>query len=367
MKLGDLDFRSNGIGFMRFFFAATVIWSHGYGLGGFGYDALNRLNVNAPSIGLLAVGGFFVLSGFLITRSYETVTSPARFLWHRFLRIFPAFWVCLFVTAFGFAPLAFFYTHGTLVRFFAESPAPWSYVTANSLLAMHQWRIGTLLSRVPYPFVFNSSLWTLEYEFTCYLCVAALGIAGVIRRAPALIAGSALCLFFYYILVLWRFGGHGMPIFLAPLGLFVYFATGSYAYIVRDRVPIRGWVAVLCAAALIGTLPTRAFAFIAIPAICYLTLFAAVRLPIRGFDRRMDLSYGLYIYAFPVAQLLVMYGVAAHGIAAFGALTFAIAVGLAGASWFLIEKPSLALKHRAFALRQPGRPSPSSGALRARL
>jgi peptidoglycan/LPS O-acetylase OafA/YrhL len=235
------------------------------------------------------------------------------------------------------------------------------------LLALHQWRIGTLLSRVPYPFVFNSSLWTLEYEFTCYLCVAALGIAGVIRRAPVLIAGSALCLFFYYISVLWRFGGHGMPIILAPLGLFVYFAAGSYAYIVRDRVPIRGWAAALCAAALIGTLPTRAFAFIAIPAVCYLTLFAAVRIPIRGFDRRIDLSYGLYIYAFPVAQLLVMCGVAAHGIVAFGALTCAIAMGLAGASWFLIEKPSLALKHRAFALRQPGRPSPSSGALRARL
>jgi peptidoglycan/LPS O-acetylase OafA/YrhL len=263
----------------------------------------------------------------------------------------------------GFAPLAFFYAHGTLLRFFAESPAPWTYVTANSLLAIHQWRIGTLLSRVPYPFVFNSSLWTLEYEFTCYLCVAALGIAGVIRRAPALIAGSALCLFFYYGFVLWRFGGHGMPIILAPLGLFVYFATGSYAYIVRDRVPIHGWIAALCGAALIGTLPTRAFAFIAIPAICYLTLFAAIRLPIRGFDRRIDLSYGLYIYAFPVAQLLALHGVAAHGLAAFGTLTFAIAVSLAGASWFFIEKPSLALKHRAFALRQPGQPSPSSGAL----
>jgi peptidoglycan/LPS O-acetylase OafA/YrhL len=250
-----------------------------------------------------------------------------------------------------------------LARFLAESPAPWSYITANSLLAMHQWRIGTLLSGAPYPFVFNSSLWTLEYEFTCYLCVAALGIAGVIRRAPALIAGSALFLFSYYILVLGRFGGHGMPLILAPLGLFVYFAAGSYAYIVRDRVPMRGWVAALCGAALIVTLPTRAFAFIAIPAVCYLTLFAAVRLPIRGFDRRMDLSYGLYIYAFPVAQLLALCGAATRGLAAFGALTFAIAVSLAGASWFFIEKPSLALKHRGFALHRPAQPSPSSSAL----
>jgi peptidoglycan/LPS O-acetylase OafA/YrhL len=210
---------------------------------------------------------------------------------------------------------------------------------------------------VPYPFVFNSSLWTLEYEFTCYLCVAALGIAGVIRRAPALIAGSALCLFFCYVFLLWRFGGHGMPIILAPLGLFVYFATGSYAYLVRDRVPIRAWVAALCGAALIVTLPTRAFAFIAIPAICYLTLFAAVRLPFRGFDRRIDLSYGLYIYAFPAAQLLVLFGMARHGLVPYCAATFAITLSLANASWFLIEKPSLALKHRVLALRQPSRSS----------
>lgn len=357
MKLADLDFRNNSIGFLRFFFAATVILSHAYGLGGFGFDALNRLNVNAPSIGLLAVGGFFVLSGFLITRSYETVSSPGRFLWHRFLRIFPAFWVCLAVTAFAFAPLAFFYAHGTIARFFNESPSPWTYVSANSVLAMRQWRIGSLLADVSYPFVFNSSLWTLEYEFTCYLCVAVLGIAGVIKRAPAFIAGSALCLFFGYVLLLWRFGGHGMPLILAPLGLFVYFAAGSYAYLVRDRVPMRAWLAALCGAALIVTLPTRAFAFVAIPAICYLTLFAAVVLPVRGFDRRMDLSYGLYIYAFPVAQLLAMYGVAAHGLIAYTFSTFAIAVGLAGASWFFIEKPSLALKHKAFALRPASRPS----------
>jgi peptidoglycan/LPS O-acetylase OafA/YrhL len=56
----------------------------------------------------------------------------------------------------------------------------------------------------------------------------------------------------------------------------------------------------------------------------------------------------------------VMCGFAARGLAAFGALTFAIAVSLAGASWFFVEKPSMGYKNRAFVLRQP---TPSSGAL----
>ena len=204
--LGDLDFRSNSIGFLRLLFAATVVWSHAFPLGGFGEDPLNRLNFNAPTTGLLAVGGFFVLSGFLITRSYETVSSVGRFIWHRFLRIFPAFWTCLVVTAFGLAPLAFAYQHGTLHHYFAEVPAPWSYVTSNFFLAIYQQRIGTVFAHVPSPFDTNLSLWTLSPEFFCYLCVAALGIVGVIRRAPAAVGIVALLLFAGYAALLWHYG-----------------------------------------------------------------------------------------------------------------------------------------------------------------
>jgi peptidoglycan/LPS O-acetylase OafA/YrhL len=72
-----------------------------------------------------------------------------------------------------------------------------------------------------------------------------------------------------------------------------------------------------------------------------------MRLPLRGFDRRLDLSYGLYIYAFPVQQLLALYGVGALGFAPYFLSALAIAGALAAASWFAIEKPSLSLKHLA--------------------
>ena len=291
---------------MRLLFAATVVWSHAFLLGGFGEDPLNRLNVNAPTTGFLAVGGFFVLSGFLITRSYETVSSVGRFIWHRFLRIFPAFWVCLVVTAFGLAPLAFSYQHGTLHHYLAEVPAPWSYVTSNFFLAIFQQRIGTLFAHLPSPFYTNLSLWTLNPEFFCYLCVAIFGVAGVIRRAPAAIGIVALLLFAAYVALLWHYGS----IYLIDVeALFVYFAFGAFAYLNRNRIPISPWIAALCFAALLATLTTKGFAYVVIPCVAYLTLFAAVRLPLRGFDRRVDLSYGLYIYAFPVQQLLAMYGI----------------------------------------------------------
>jgi peptidoglycan/LPS O-acetylase OafA/YrhL len=345
LTLGDLDLQSNSIGFLRFLFAATVIWSHAFPLGGFGDDPLNRVNFNAPTSGLLAVGAFFVLSGFLITRSYESVGSVGRFIWHRFLRIFPAFWVCLVITAFGLAPLAFAYQHGMLRHYFAEVPAPWSYVTSNFLLAIYQQRIGTVFAHLPSPFNTNLSLWTLNPEFFCYLSVAALGITGVIRRAPAAVGIAALLLFIAYAALLWRYGN----IYLIQVeALFVYFAFGAFAYLNRDRIPMSPWIGALCSAVLLATLTTRAFTLVVIPCIAYLTLFAAIGLPVRGFDRRIDVSYGLYIYAFPVQQLLVTYGVTRFGFTPYFVCALAVTLTLATASWFAVEKPSLSLKHLAF-------------------
>jgi peptidoglycan/LPS O-acetylase OafA/YrhL len=304
----------------------------------------SRLNPNGATAGFLAVGGFFVLSGFLITRSYETVNSIGRFIWHRFLRIFPGFWVCLVVTAFGFAPLAFAYQHKTLLHYFAEVPSPWSYVTSNLLLGIHQDRIGSVLAHVPVPFTLNLSLWTLNPEFFCYLCIAAFGVMGALRSGPITIAIVDLMLLAGYTGLLWRYGD---IMIVQVLTLFVYFAFGASAYLVRDRIPMSLSIAALAATALLATLTTRVFAPVAIPCIAYLTLFAAMRLPLRGFDRRMDLSYGLYIYAFPVQQLLAMYGVSAFGFAPYFLSALAIASALAAASWFAIEKPSLSLKHLA--------------------
>jgi hypothetical protein len=202
--LGEIDFRSNGIGFLRLFFAAIVLWSHAYGIGGFGWDPIGHVD-DGLIAGMLAVGGFFVLSGFLITRSYETVGNALRFIWHRVLRIFPAFWVCLVVTAFCFAPLAYVHERGTLAGFLAAPESPLTYIARNVLLVIAQPNIRGLLANVPAPFMLNGSLWTLAYEFGCYLAVAALGIVGIIRRTPALVAIASLVLFCSYLGLTWHF------------------------------------------------------------------------------------------------------------------------------------------------------------------
>ena len=66
--------------------------------------------------------------------------------------------------------------------------------------------------------------------------------------------------------------------------------------------------------------------------------------PIKNFDKHFDLSYGIYIYGFPVQQVLIIYGLHRLGFPLYFAVTLAIVLGLAAASWFAVEQPALSLK-----------------------
>lgn len=344
MTLRDLDFRNNAIGFMRLFFAIVVVWSHAYGIGGFGGDPMYHASKGSVTAGFLAVGGFFVLSGLLITRSFETAPSVGRFLWHRCLRIVPAFWVCLAAVAFAFAPLAYVRENGTLARFYTGVDSPWSYVANNALLAINQIDVRGLLRHLPSPAAFNGSLWTLQWEFLCYLCVAALGVAAIFERRRGALTALAVGAYLLAGLLAWQ-SYPGSSFASQIVTLFAYFAAGSCAYVFRAAVPMR-WTFALAAAGTIAlTFGTKAVAFTMLPCIAYLALFMAMKLPVRSFDRKADLSYGLYIYAYPVQQLLVLYGAAAFGLAAYFAFGLAVALAVAALSWFVVERPALSYKN----------------------
>jgi peptidoglycan/LPS O-acetylase OafA/YrhL len=76
----------------------------------------------------------------------------------------------------------------------------------------------------------------------------------------------------------------------------------------------------------------------------YCVLWLAFRLPIRRFARHGDLSYGTYIYAFPIQQLLALYGLNRWGMPVYVALVLAGTLPVAFLSWRLVEKPWLSLK-----------------------
>ena len=94
--------RHNSLNFLRLAFCLTVLFSHAITLGGFGNEWIlgGRTTIAVP-----ALYGFFCLSGFLIAGS-ATKNGVGRYLWQRFLRIMPAYWLCLVLTAFVIGALA---------------------------------------------------------------------------------------------------------------------------------------------------------------------------------------------------------------------------------------------------------------------
>jgi peptidoglycan/LPS O-acetylase OafA/YrhL len=334
----------NSIGFLRFALAATVVVHHSYRLSGHA-DPLSRLTRDHVDLGIVAVTGFFALSGMLIARSADRARSSADYLWHRVLRIFPGFWVCLIVGAALFGPLFWFVEHRTLDGYLAITEnGPFSYVLSNASLAVGQTRIDHLLPTNPYPFGMNGSLWTLPYEFAWYLVTGAVAALGLFRRRVAVTILLA-------ILVLPQNLGLPQPLLAVPgLGYALSsrfglaFTAGILAYLWRERIRLDDRLAAVAVVVGLAAAFNRLFPVAGVLALSYWLLWAAWRLPLRGFDRRRDMSYGLYIYAFPVQQGLALAGFAAMPIPVYFAASLLGTIPFAIASYDLVEGPALRLK-----------------------
>jgi len=353
--------RRNSIGALRLALAALVIYTHAFYLGGFGREWLESWSGGLLSAGTLAVQCFFVLSGWLVATSWRRQPHLGRFLWARGLRLLPALWVCLAVTAFVFTPLLCLTDRGGPASFFNLEPSAWGYVWRNLFLPRSQIAIGMMPVGGPWPGDWNGSLWTLFYEGACYLMVAALGLGGLLSRWR--LAGTALIV---ALLVL-----HIIVAGLHPSGLFghlgrlydtsgklltLHFLAGAaWAVWPAETAPLLRvpWLALLAtlALALSWHFPWQVWLspFLLPPALLWLSR----RELLADFERQAggDYSYGVYLYGYPVQQVLAHFQVNQFGQAVYLAASLALALACAVASWHLIEKPALALKSLAW----PGR------------
>jgi peptidoglycan/LPS O-acetylase OafA/YrhL len=192
---------------------------------------------------------------------------------------------------------------------------------------------------VPYPGVWNGSLWTLTYELGCYVAFGLL--LGAARQHAAVVAASVLGVT-TALLVLDPPAMEVFPVMQsARLGGF--FAAGALLFHLRERMPRSAILAAASAAivALAWWAGPRVFTSAAPLALAYLLLWCGATLRTRV-GVRNDISYGMYVYAFPMQQLLVLAGVPNRlGPALFTLLSVMAIVPLAWLSWLLVERPAL--------------------------
>lgn len=332
------DPRANALNSFRLALATAVILWHTFPLTGRHLPfAVHQLFSQAW------VDGFFAVSGFLITSSWLSRPRLGTYFAARALRILPGLWVCLTVTAFVIAPIGVAIQGGSAARLLLSS-APVEYVVKNSAVWTFQVDIGGTPRGIPDPGMWNGSLWTLQYEVLCYIAVAGLGLVGLLARRWFLPAAMALA-------VIWAalasYTLDGVPTVAQNGARFaVMFLAGALLHHFRDMIPAR-WslVAVSLVVVLVATLLPDYRLVAAIP-LAYAIIVSGALIDNERFRLRNDLSYGVYIYACPIQQLLVICGL---GILNPIVLTIIAAVAtlpFAAMSWFLVEKPAMALKAR---------------------
>jgi peptidoglycan/LPS O-acetylase OafA/YrhL len=164
--------------------------------------------------------------------------------------------------------------------------------------------------------------------------------------------------------VLGRLGAPAAGVATTLAELIGCFFAGAALYALRDRIPFSpvvatGAAAALAAAALIGGLR------LVFPlAGTYLLLFLGCSraLPLQGFGRHGDFSYGLYVFAYPIQQAIVQHDGPGISIPAFFALAFVPTLVLAILSWHFVEAPALARKPRRAPVRVTAAPCPTPAA-----
>jgi peptidoglycan/LPS O-acetylase OafA/YrhL len=345
VKLGQaFDPRNNALNAFRLVLAASVIVNHSYPLTG----TPMRFGTASQLLTSGGVDGFFALSGFLITSSWLRHPQIRDYVVARALRILPGFYVCLVVTAFVIAPVGVAIQGGQAMRMLL-SAAPFEYVLANSAVATLKVDVAGTPQGIPYPGSWNSSLWTLVFELLCYLAVALLGLAGLANRrwvsvSVLVLSACAAALLPGYV----DFGGMTPTQLGVVVARFaVMFAAGALLYQMRDVVPARWSLVLLSVIVVLAAaywLPD--YRVIAAVPFAYALIVAGALIRNRRLSLRTDLSYGVYIYGFPVQQLLIISGLGILHPLAFAGVAITATLPLAALSWFLIEKRAMALKRR---------------------
>lgn len=279
-----------------------------------------------------AVYVFFAVSGFLITSSWMRSPRPLGYLRNRALRILPALAVVVLVTVFVLGPLV-----TTSTGYFAE-PATWGYLGNIALVA--QYELPGVFAGNPVGAV-NGSLWTLGAEVACYLGVLVIGL--LVRRGAALAFAALLVA-----LVVASLVPDALPHGVAAVTTAMAFFAGGAVLAHPRATPFVRLAPALVALAVwlaVGMLWIDAGKVLAWFVVPYVVVALGTRsTPImRAAGRFGDFSYGLYLWGFPVQQLVVL---------ALGPLALwldllvvvPITLALAVASWHLVERRALALK-----------------------
>jgi peptidoglycan/LPS O-acetylase OafA/YrhL len=336
--------RDNQFDLLRLLAAFLVFFSHCFAL--CGQKDREPLASLQYSLGAVAVDAFFVISGFLICQSYAYSRSFITFVQNRLLRLLPALGIFIFLAVFALGPwitsLSFddYMRSDDTRRFFR-----------TLLLFKAHYGLPGVFSDQPSSAV-NGSLWTLIYEFRIYFLAPLLlllfsSYQKLLKFLLAILFTSFLLLEFVYPSATY-----------SPIHYYIKFSYlftyGTMCNLYRFRLIGNKKIFLISCLILIVSALTTFFLPIYYVIFPFLIIHISLK-PQNAFVKKLvnygDLSYGVYLYSFPIQQLFRYYNGAPTDPYVMFFSTLVPTLCCSWLSYWYIEKPALSLKKTSLLMR----------------
>lgn len=366
-----------GLGFdlLRLGLAITILWSHSSGISGhsgvttsilnsilnfFSFGAASAATVSPAAVDAVAQNGdptmtglhglgrpftlshvpmFFALSGFLVAGSAVRTRNLVKFLGLRVLRILPALFVEVLLSA---VILGAVFTTLPLNQYFS-SAGFWRYFY-NIIGYIHYFLPGVFEVNPGGPVV-NANLWTLPFEFECYLLMSVLMLAGLIYK-PKLLSILFIISTVGLLIANSFFGYQITQVQLEGRVMIYYFATGLLFFLWKDKIIFHEGIFLVCGALSYWLMMYTTTVYLYPILLTYVTIFIGL-IPFPQFRllKSGDYSYGVYLYGYPVTRGLVELFPAIRSNLPVVAISATVLTCLFAAfSWHAVEKHCLKLK-----------------------
>ncbi len=350
LKEASID-RKNNLNIIRLVAALMVLYMHSFSIcvGESSADIFNLFTFGKEGAGGIAVDIFFIISGFLICRSYDRNHNVWKYIKARFLRIWPLLFVYVILTAFVVGPIISKYT---LAQYFQGNIT--GYLKNLYFNSLDTYLPGVFSDH--YNHSLNGSLWTLRYEVIAYIAVVVFSPIWRRRRifAPVAFVLFAVCHVIYNCYSGIDIGPVSAEFISSMVRLGMFFIMGMCYYLYQDRIVISGRIAIVAFILLIAGMYLADFSIVFALFGSYIIFYLAFqkRFIATWYDKVGDLSYGVYILSFTVQQIVceivgtpVKYYLTMSMNPYLNMLiSFIIVLPLAWISWHCLEKQCLKLK-----------------------
>lgn len=316
--------RDNCFDFLRYLFAFSLILVH--------FCTLTDTEQFWFISGQMRVKAFFTITGFLVVYSFLRRKSLKVYCWKRIVRIMPAY-----ITTILLCYLAgyFFSTASATDYYFSSQSLKYLVANLSFMNFIEPCLPGLFTDNIYGPFV-NGSLWSMKLEVIFYILVP------LIVFQMQKVNKTIVLVIVYILLTIYN------QFFDNSVNTFIYFFSGTAILLYFDWFCQHiKWIFPFCIVYMIIIFFFDYSFLYYIEPLIFSAIIVGIAYyckPLNFLQRYDNISYGLYLYHFPVIQVLVQYKLHQHNIYITFIFALIITILLAIISWYIIEKPMLQRK-----------------------